>query len=56
MCHGYEMRWWKGENTAKEKAKETRSEVIRSLAAQQQEEPGAVSADTVEEKKLVPAE
>jgi hypothetical protein len=52
MCHGYEMRWWKPENTAKKKIKEANSDVIRTLAAQQEERAKAVSENEVEEKEL----
>jgi hypothetical protein len=56
MCHGYEMRWWKSETTAKKKAKEADPEVLRTLTARQDEKPKAVSEDKVDEKELIPAE
>jgi hypothetical protein len=54
MCHGYEMRWWKSETTAKEKTKE--ADVIRKPTARQDEKVKSVSKDKVDEKELVPAE
>jgi hypothetical protein len=56
MCHGYEMRWWKSETTAKKKAKEANPEVLRTLTAREGEKPKAVSEDKVDEKEFIPAE
>jgi hypothetical protein len=56
MCHGYEMKWWKSESKATRTAKESPSEVIRTLAAQQDEKAKAAPDEKVEEKVLVPAE
>lgn len=47
MCHGYEMKWWKSETTAKNKTLE---------AIRQDEKAKAVREDKVEEKELIPAE
>ncbi len=56
MCHGYEMSWWKSENTAKKKAKEVDPDVIPTIIARQDEKAQAVPEDKVEEKELIPAE
>jgi hypothetical protein len=47
MCHGYEMKWWRSENTAKKNTRE---------ATRQDQKPKAAREDKVEEKELIPAE
>ena len=47
MCHGYEAKWWRSENTAKKNIKE---------ATRQDEKAKTVREEKVEEKELIPAE
>jgi len=54
MCHGYDMRWWKSETTAKDKTR--KADLVRTLAARQGEKAEVVSEDKVDEKELIPAE
>jgi hypothetical protein len=50
MCHGYETRWWRSENTATKSAKQANVGVIRTEKA----EP--VAEKKIDEKELIPAE
>jgi hypothetical protein len=56
VCHGYEMRWWRSETTAKKTTKEANPDVMRTLTARQDEKAKAVSEDKIDEKELIPAE
>jgi len=49
VCHGYEMRWWRSETTAKKTTKEANPDVMRTLTARQDEKAKAVSEDKIEE-------
>jgi hypothetical protein len=52
MCHGYETRWWRSENTVKKSTREANSGTIRTL----HEKAEPVAEKKVDEKELIPAE